>query len=201
MSTILYIGIAVLLLMGAVAYKVLVTMLADEVEGRLERAPAAVLRLVRRRLPEELRVPLCDNEWAPELEYILKSYEAVPIARFWEGMKFSANLLVQVRKSTKAAKPKVSLAARLAKTAKTVRVSAVRVGNGRYFAVVIAVVAGGIVTVITVAFGRLDSSIGDILMFVSTTATSTVMMTKVADEIGRWRHRRSRRLSANKKQP
>lgn len=89
----------------AVFYKVVVTIAADEIEGRLDRPSLWLLDRVRRKLPDELRVPLCDETWLPELKFILKREEERPVTRLIQSVKFSLGLRRGMKAIKQAAGP------------------------------------------------------------------------------------------------
>lgn len=60
-----------IVLVGAFMLQVAVDLLRGEIRGRLDKLPYGLLHLARRRLPPELRASRCDDEWKPELDYIL----------------------------------------------------------------------------------------------------------------------------------
>jgi hypothetical protein len=69
----------------------------DEVPGQLGRLPFVLLRLARRRVPEELRVRLHDEEWQPELHHIMSRAGASSISRLLSGTMFALGLLRAAR--------------------------------------------------------------------------------------------------------
>jgi hypothetical protein len=79
---------------GAVLALVAGGVVSEEVRGRLDRLPFAVLRLARGRLPAGLRERVHDQEWVPELEHILKHAELLPLTRLVMGLRYAAGLLV-----------------------------------------------------------------------------------------------------------
>lgn len=79
---------------GALLALVAGGVVSEEVRGRLDRLPFAVLRLARTRLPAGLRGRVHDQEWVPELEHILKRAELLPLTRLVTGLRYAAGLLV-----------------------------------------------------------------------------------------------------------
>ncbi len=68
-----------------------------EVPGRLGRLPFVLLRMARRRVPEELRVRLHDEEWQPELHHIVNRAGVSPVSRLLSGTMFALGLLRTAR--------------------------------------------------------------------------------------------------------
>ncbi|MGW4364509.1 hypothetical protein ACWEKT_02595 [Nocardia takedensis] len=89
---------ALLLSIGTVAAlvagKVLVSLLSKEIEGRMDQLGYAILRLARRRLPNELRASLHDEEWLPELDSILERHRDRPVTKLVWSLRFSVPLLL-----------------------------------------------------------------------------------------------------------
>jgi hypothetical protein len=79
---------------GALLALVAGGLVSEEVRGRLDRVPFAVLRLARTRLPAGLRERVHDQEWVPELEHILEHAELLPLTRLVTGLRYAAGLLV-----------------------------------------------------------------------------------------------------------
>ncbi|MFI9552028.1 hypothetical protein [Nonomuraea endophytica] len=85
--------VAVAAAIGAILGTALAELVSEEIRGRLDRIPEGLLRLARRRLPEDMRVPLHDEEWYPELQEVLKGEDARPITRLVTGVRFSLGLI------------------------------------------------------------------------------------------------------------
>jgi hypothetical protein len=68
-------------------------MVSEEVRDRLDHLPHAILRLAARRLNSAQRVSIYDDEWLPELTYILKGDEARPITRLYQGTRYAVGIL------------------------------------------------------------------------------------------------------------
>jgi hypothetical protein len=68
--------VSFLWLAGSLAIALLATALGDlvseEIRGRLDQVPFAILRMASKRLPVELRTEFLDRAWLPELNYILR---------------------------------------------------------------------------------------------------------------------------------
>jgi hypothetical protein len=68
----------------------------DELRGRLDRLPRALIALAARRVPAEARADL-HEEWTAELHEILRGAEALPITRLVRGTRYAAGLLRTAR--------------------------------------------------------------------------------------------------------
>jgi hypothetical protein len=83
-------------------------MVSEEVRDRLDHLPHAILRLAARQLDPAQRV-IYDEEWMPELTFILKGDEARPITRLYQGIRFAIGILASARRITRNRKqPKVA---------------------------------------------------------------------------------------------
>lgn len=80
----------------------LLDLFSEEIRGQLDRIPYAFLWLARRRVPEKLQTSLYDEEWKPELYYILNREEARPISRLILGSWFALGLLRTARRISRA---------------------------------------------------------------------------------------------------
>jgi len=74
------------------------SLVAKEMETRIERFPSALLTLAARRLPPELRGPVFEEEWLPELYERLRRNEGMPITRVIVGIRFAFGLLCNASK-------------------------------------------------------------------------------------------------------
>jgi hypothetical protein len=68
-------------------------LVSEEVRDRLDHLPHAILRLAAWRLDQAQRVIMYDDEWMPELTFILKGDEARPITRLYDGTRFALGIL------------------------------------------------------------------------------------------------------------
>src|SRR5574341_1311394 len=84
-------------LFGKAVANALGNMAATEAQARLDGVCFLLLRVARSRLPADLRVPLHDGEWVPELHHILAREEARPITRLVQGLAYSLSLLFHTR--------------------------------------------------------------------------------------------------------
>ncbi|TYK53052.1 hypothetical protein [Actinomadura decatromicini] len=83
---------ALLSSVGVLAAGVVVSALRDEVRGRLDQLPHALLRLAGHRLPHDVRNDLME-EWQAELGAILTPATGLPITRLVVGTRYSLGLL------------------------------------------------------------------------------------------------------------
>ncbi|TQS44322.1 hypothetical protein [Cryptosporangium phraense] len=67
-------------------------LLSEEIRGRLDRLPFAVLRLAARRVPQPTRAERV-REWEGELYEVLRGAEALPVTRLWKGVRYSFGLV------------------------------------------------------------------------------------------------------------
>jgi hypothetical protein len=106
-------ALGVLVALGMTAIGDLVS---EEVRDRLDHVPHASLRLAARRLSPALRDDVYDDEWMPELTYILKGDEARPITRLYHGTRFALGILAAARRIARglACSPELALEAQLA---------------------------------------------------------------------------------------
>ncbi len=85
---------AALGLLAGLAMTVLGDKASQEISDRLDHLPHAILRLAARRLTPQQRITIYQDEWLPELTYILRGAEARPITRLIIGIKFSVGLII-----------------------------------------------------------------------------------------------------------
>jgi hypothetical protein len=83
---------ALLSIAGAFVFGAVASTLNEEVRGRVDRLPYALIRLAGRRLPQTVRVELID-EWVAELDAILQRAEALPLTRLLVGIRYALGLL------------------------------------------------------------------------------------------------------------
>lgn len=94
---------AVLAFMLLVLGKVLVNLATKEIEGRLDQLPFVILRVARWRLPAELREPMHDDLWLPDLCEAMRRDVERPLTRLIKGLCFSASLVVRAGRTARAA--------------------------------------------------------------------------------------------------
>jgi hypothetical protein len=107
---------AALGIIGGLGMTAIGDMVSEEVRDRLDHLPHAILRLAARRLDPGLREDVYDDEWMPELNYILKGDEARPITRLYDGTRFALGILAAARRIARglACSPELALEAQLA---------------------------------------------------------------------------------------
>lgn len=76
-------------------------MVSEEVRDRLDHLPHAILLLAARRLDPAQRFTVYEDEWLPELTYILKGDEARPMTRLYHGTRFALGILVRANRITR----------------------------------------------------------------------------------------------------
>ncbi len=76
----------------AVLIAVLGELVSDEIRGRLDCVPFALLAAAARRLPKDQRIGLYEQAWLPELHYLLRGDQAKPLTRLVHGSWFAAGL-------------------------------------------------------------------------------------------------------------
>jgi len=82
-----------LAIMGGFALSATVgDLISQEIRGRLDGLPRAILLLAARRLPDDLRAEKL-IEWEGELHVILRGVEALPVTRLWRGLRYAAGII------------------------------------------------------------------------------------------------------------
>jgi hypothetical protein len=85
-------------LLGSLVAAALGDVVSEEIRGWLDLAPHAILRLAAAQLDPTQRETLYEDEWLPELCYVLRGAEARPITRLIRGTTFSLGLLISARR-------------------------------------------------------------------------------------------------------
>ena len=88
----------VVCLVGAFLFAALGDLVSEEIRGWLDLAPRAILRLAAARLDPELQESIYQEEWLPELIYVLRGAESRPITRLVRGATFALGLLLAAPK-------------------------------------------------------------------------------------------------------
>jgi hypothetical protein len=86
--------LTVLGVLGAFGMTALGDMLSEEVRDRLDHLPHAILRMAAHWLGATQRITVYEDEWLPELSYILKGDEARPVTRLVHGTMFAIGILL-----------------------------------------------------------------------------------------------------------
>jgi transcriptional regulator with XRE-family HTH domain len=90
--------LALLGIVGGLFAAAIGDMVSEEVRDRLDQLPRAILRLAARRLNAQERAAIYDDEWLPELTYILQGDEARPVSRIYHGTRFAFGILIAARR-------------------------------------------------------------------------------------------------------
>jgi Z1 domain len=85
---------AVLAIFSGLGITVIGDMVSEEVRDRLDHIPHAILKLAAGRLDPGQRSFVYDDEWLPELDYILRGAEARPITRLITGTYYALGILI-----------------------------------------------------------------------------------------------------------
>jgi hypothetical protein len=83
------VGFITALLLGS-----LYGLINEEIRGWLSIMPHGILRLAATFLDPSQRATIYQDEWLPELSYILRCADDRPITRLIRGIKFAAGLLI-----------------------------------------------------------------------------------------------------------
>jgi hypothetical protein len=83
-----------LAVLGVLGMTALGDMVSEEVRDRLDHLPHAILRLAARMLDPAKRAAIYEDEWLPELTYILKGDEARPVTRLFIGAWYALGILL-----------------------------------------------------------------------------------------------------------
>lgn len=89
---------ALLAFLAGLGVTVLGDMVSEEVRDRLDHIPHFMLKLAARRLDAGQRSAVYEDEWLPELTYILKGAETRPITRLFTGIRYALGILASVRR-------------------------------------------------------------------------------------------------------
>jgi hypothetical protein len=81
-------------LIGGPFLTVLGDMASQEIRDRLDHIPHAILRIAARRLSPDQHTTVYQNEWLPELAYILEGYDTRPITRIITGTLYALGILI-----------------------------------------------------------------------------------------------------------
>jgi hypothetical protein len=85
---------AVLAFLSGLGITVIGDMVSEEVRDRLDHIPHGILKLAAGRLHPGQRSSVYDDEWLPELYYILRGAEARPITRLIIGTHYALGILI-----------------------------------------------------------------------------------------------------------
>jgi hypothetical protein len=79
---------------GAIFLSAAGSLASDEIKGRLELLPRAILWIAARWLDPAQRVTVYEEEWLPELIYIVRDSESLPITRLVLGVRYSIGIVI-----------------------------------------------------------------------------------------------------------
>ena len=85
---------AALGVLGGLSMTVIGDMVSEEIRDRLDRMPHVILRLAARWLDSEQRATVYEDEWMPELSYILRGDETRPVTRLYHGTRYAVGILM-----------------------------------------------------------------------------------------------------------
>jgi hypothetical protein len=90
--------LAFLAIAGGLVAAAVGDMVSEEVRDRLDHVPHAILKLAASRLDAPRRTAIYDDEWLPELTYILQGNEARPVSRVYHGTRYALGILIAARR-------------------------------------------------------------------------------------------------------
>jgi transcriptional regulator with XRE-family HTH domain len=90
--------LAFLTIVGGLFAAAVGDMVSEEVRDRLDHVPHAILKLAASRLDAPHRAAIYDDEWLPELTYILQGDEARPVSRVYHGTRYALGILIAARR-------------------------------------------------------------------------------------------------------
>jgi hypothetical protein len=102
---------AALCLLGMFLCAALGDLVSEEIRGWLDLVPRAILRLASTQLKDSQRETIYQDEWLPELIYVLRGAESRPITRLIRGTTFALGLLIAARRISRYRSPAPRLAA------------------------------------------------------------------------------------------
>lgn len=73
-------------------------LISEELRGWLDLGPSAILKLAAIQLDPTQRETIYQDEWRPELCYILRGAESRPITRLIRGTTYATGLLISARR-------------------------------------------------------------------------------------------------------
>jgi uncharacterized membrane protein len=89
---------AALSLLVGLAMTALGDMASEEIRDRLDHLPHAILRFAARQLTLGQRATIYEQEWLPELAYILKGAETRPVTRLLTGIWYALGILASAHR-------------------------------------------------------------------------------------------------------
>lgn len=100
--------LAALAFIGGLGMTAVGDLVSEEVRDRLDHLPHAILRVAARRLDPAVRVTVYEDEWLPELTYILKGDEARPVTRLIHGTRYAVGILMSAHRISRHLRPSAS---------------------------------------------------------------------------------------------
>lgn len=88
----------VIAIVAALVMAAITNLVSEEARGWLDLLPRSILRLAAHRLNEAQRSTIYEDEWLPELAYILRGAESRPITRLIRGLTFALGLLATAKR-------------------------------------------------------------------------------------------------------
>lgn len=79
-------------ILGSFTSLALSALVSEELRARINRLPFAILKLAARRLPPELRSEIHNEEWLPELCYLVKDTQVGPVTRLCRATGFALSM-------------------------------------------------------------------------------------------------------------
>ena len=93
--------LASLIFLGGIITATLGELVNEEIRGWLDYLPRFILRLAAARLDPAGKITIYEDEWLPELAYMLRGAEARPISRLVVGVRFSIGMLIAAKRTAR----------------------------------------------------------------------------------------------------
>ncbi len=87
-----------LCILGGLALMALGDLVSEEIRGWLDLIPRGILRMAAARLADVGKTTIYEDEWLPELIYILRGAGSRPITRLIIGTKFALGILASANR-------------------------------------------------------------------------------------------------------
>jgi hypothetical protein len=87
-----------LCILGGLALMALGDLVSEEIRGWLDLIPRSILRLAAARFADLGKTTIYEDEWLPELTYILRGAESRPITRLVIGTKYALGILASANR-------------------------------------------------------------------------------------------------------
>ena len=89
---------AAISVIGMFSFVAIGDLISEELRGWLDLVPHAILRIAATKLKPSQRKVVYEQEWLPELIYVLRGAESRPITRLIIGVRFALGLFVSARR-------------------------------------------------------------------------------------------------------